>query len=413
VRARDNPTLANIEQRASQAREDLHDLERSYTQEYLATQPQALALRARIAGLDRQIAEQRRQSQQDALTEAQEELASAQAAANRLKGQMAADRRDVAQFTTHFNEYQAMQSALADLEKAYRDAVQRRARLEASERARMPQLRVVEAAATPAAPWRPLYWRDAAISATGSLVLALLAMWLVELFNRSDPAPAVIVAQTLTPGLPAAPALQPLPAHASSQDVLSSAPPSLLPQPFMLPRELDPDEIAGLLAAGDATARLTMLLLLSGLSVDEAIALRARDVDLAQGVIHVQGSSPRDVALREPLRDLVAARSADGERILMAGAHPVGEGEIDAQILSAAHDARLERASEVDAKCLRHTYVAYLVRQGIRFADLQRIVGSLPAPVLGAYAALSPAGPPAALAGIDLAPPSVRGEDRS
>ena len=167
VRSRDNPTLANIEQRASQAREDLHDLERSYTQEYLATQPQAMALRARIAELERQIADQRRQSQQNALAEAQEELVSAQAAANRIKSQMASDRQSVAQFTTHFNEYQDMQAALGDLEKAYRDAVQRRARLEASERARMPSLRVVEAAATPVAPWRPLYWRDAGISVGG------------------------------------------------------------------------------------------------------------------------------------------------------------------------------------------------------------------------------------------------------
>ena len=69
-----------------------------------------------------------------------------------------------------------------------------------------------------------------------------------------------------------------------------------------------------------------MLLLLSGLSVEEAIALRGSDVDLVQSVIRVQG---------------------------------------------------------------------------IRFADLQRIVGTLSAPVLGAYAKLSPTGPPAAWESID------------
>jgi integrase len=325
---------------------------------------------------------------------------------------MAADRQEVAQFTTHFNEYQEMQAALAELEKAYRDAVQRRARLEASARARMPQLRVVEAAATPVAPWRPLYWRDAAISVGGSLVLALLAMWLVELFNRSDPAPAVIVAQALAPGLQAAPSLQTLPEYASSQGALSSTTAALLPQPTVLPRELDQDEVAGLLAAGDATGRLMTLLLLSGLSTEEAIALLRRDVDLAQGLIHVQGNSPRDVALGEPLRELFAATSADGAPVLTVGGHQVSEGEIDAQILSAAHDARLQRAAEVDAKCVRHSYIAHLVRQGIRFADLQRIVGPLPAPVLGVYATLSPAGPPAALASIDIKLPSVRGKNR-
>ena len=93
----------------------------------------------------------------------------------------------------------------------------------------------------------------------------------------------------------------------------------------------------------------------------------------------------------------------------MTSGRPLAEDEIDAQILCAAHDARLERAEEIDARCLRHTYIAYLVRQGIRFADLQRIVGALPAAVLGAYAKQSPAGPPAAWESIDPVFPSVRG----
>jgi hypothetical protein len=34
----------------------------------------------------------------------------------------------------------------------------------------------------------------------------------------------------------------------------------------------------------------------------------------------------------------------------------------------------------------------FLVRQGIRFADLARLVGQLPGPVLAAYSAMAPAG---------------------
>jgi hypothetical protein len=39
VRSRDDPTLANIEQRASQIREELHDLEGRFTPDYLAKDP--------------------------------------------------------------------------------------------------------------------------------------------------------------------------------------------------------------------------------------------------------------------------------------------------------------------------------------------------------------------------------------
>ena len=108
---------------------------------------------------------------------------------------MSSGRQEAGQFATRFNEYKSRQEELGELETAYRDAVQRRAKLEASERARTPTTKVLEAATTPQQPWRPLYWRDTALSIGGSLVLALLAMWLVELFNRSEPRPAVVLVQ--------------------------------------------------------------------------------------------------------------------------------------------------------------------------------------------------------------------------
>ena len=41
---------------------------------------------------------------------------------------------------------------------------------------------------------------------------------------------------------------------------------------------------------------------------------------------------------------------------------------------------------------IRHTFISYLVRQGIRFSDLARVVGTLPAEVTAAYGALLPPG---------------------
>ena len=155
VRARDDPTLANLEQRASQMREELRELERSFTQDYLAMEPKAITQRARLAELERQIKAQREASGQAGLAEAREELASAQAAAARIQSQIATGRQEVGQFTARFNEYKSQQDELGEIETAYRDAVQRRAKLEATERARMPTTKLLEAAATPAATVAP------------------------------------------------------------------------------------------------------------------------------------------------------------------------------------------------------------------------------------------------------------------
>ena len=81
---------------------------------------------------------------------------------------------------------------------------------------------------------------------------------------------------------------------------------------------------------------------------------------------------------------------------------------IDAQILGAAHDAAIEDAPQVTAACLRHTYIAFLMRQGIRFADLTRLVGPLPAEAISAYSALSPAGARRPLSEIQLMHPALR-----
>ena len=152
-----------------------------------------------------------------------------------------------------------------------------------------------------------------------------------------------------------------------------------------------------------------MQLLLSGVSLDEALAVRWSDVDPAQSLIHVGDGSPRDIALSEPLLKSLAARQADPQPDLLLGHQdpPATRETLAAQLLYAAHDAGIEDASDVTPECLRHTYVAFLVRQGIRFADLTRLVGHVPVELLGAYTTLAPPGPRVAREHIDAVFPAI------
>ena len=418
VRARDNPTLANVEQRLSQLREELRELERTFTADYLAMDPRARALRVRITELEQQLKGQREASERAALMEAQEELSSAQQTARRIQQEIAGGRQEVSQFTARFNEYKALQEQLAQLETVHRDAVQRRARLEASERTRMPSIQTLEAATSPREPWRPLYWRDAALSVAGSLILALLAMWLVELFNRQEPQPSVLIAQPVVPGLllPEAHEMAALPmarspALGAPTQALGAPAQALLPQHPALPRELSQEEVGVLYRAADPDSRLAVLLLLNGLSAEEAIALRWSDVDLEKRVIRVGGDAEREVGLYDPLATLLAARAASPETPVLVSRRggTTTLADLGTQTLCAAHDGGIERAAEVTPDCLRHTYIAFLVRQGIRFADLTDLVGSLPTEVLAAYSALAPIGDRIALDAVERVLPPLRG----
>jgi uncharacterized protein involved in exopolysaccharide biosynthesis len=394
VRARDNPTLANLEKRASEAREELRELERTFTADYLAMDPKVRAMRTRLAELEQQITTQRAGSQQAAIVEAQEEVSSARQAARRIEQQMAADRQEVGRFTARFNEYKSLQEQLVQLEGVHRDAVQRKSLQAATARARTPSIQVLESAIPPRDVWRPLYARDAAISLGAALALALLAVWIVELFNRPEPQPSVLIAQPVIPGLMVQTAEPRVLAAPPPVPALEMAEPALLTHHGTPSRELGQAEVAALIEAADAPTRLAIFLLLSGISAEEALALERSDVDLARRVIKVRGASPREIEVSERLAALLpTGPTLPGTRVLAVGAAgEPGVEDLGAALLCAAHDANVERAADVTPACLRHTYIAYLVRQGLRFADLTRIVGSLPAAALAEYSALAPPG---------------------
>jgi site-specific recombinase XerD len=91
---------------------------------------------------------------------------------------------------------------------------------------------------------------------------------------------------------------------------------------------------------------------------------------------------------------MLSVRVAGPEEPILreASSEPASLDSLATQLLCAAHDAGIERVDEVTPAALRHTYIAFLVRQGARFADLAQWVGPLPAETLAAYSALAPAG---------------------
>lgn len=81
---------------------------------------------------------------------------------------------------------------------------------------------------------------------------------------------------------------------------------------------------------------------------------------------------------------------------------------LEALISYAAHDAGLQQPAEITPWAVRHTFISYLVRQGIRFSELARIVGTLPAEVTAAYGAVLPTGPRRSLEQVDRVLPALR-----
>jgi hypothetical protein len=405
VRSRDNPTLAAAEQRASQLREELRDLARVFTPDYLDIDPNAKAKRARLAELEEQIERERAGARDAALSDAREELAGAREAERQLQQQLAADRRNAQDFSMRFNQYQAMQAELDQLEKLHAGASERLVRLEASEAGRRPHVSVIEAATLPTTVWQPKYARDAAISVGSALLLALLAVWLVDYVQPREPAPSF------------APAPQwiPIAMHAerpSPRPVIAAREMDLLPGVKAMPRELSRSEVAALLLAADDQTRLALRALLAGINAEELLALRWEDIDRESGVASIAGTAARELPLPGTLLEELARRPMDttyapaGPLLATTPGHALTADDLTGLVLCAAHDAGLDDPAEVTPAALQHTYAAYLVRQGVRFADLAPVLGRLSPDALAAYSALAPDGPRLAAEQIDWSYPS-------
>ena len=414
---RPNATLDNLELRASAIREEMAELNRLYTPAYLALDPKFRALKIRQTDIDNQIAAQRQSAkaevqnnQSAALDDAREEVAAARSAAERLRGQIGASRGNLSAFSARFNQFQMLSKDIAPMEALLRDATQRKARMEATERARRPSVRLIEAAVTPREPWQPQYLRDAGLVVLGSLLAAVLAMFLVELFNREEVVPTMIVAQ---PGMSSAPMYgsgAPGLAHAgaamprlAARTVADPGPggTALLAGPALnAPRELLDEELQLMLSNASQPVKRFVHLLLRGLRPAEALALQGRDVNTTDWTLNVAGEHARAVQVDEALLAWLAQHPVEPGQALVSEAARAPDGafkspalaELTTGLLYAAHDASLDQPAEVTPEAVWHTAVAHLARQGLRLSDLAQWLGHLSTEQATLYSALAPQG---------------------
>lgn len=389
-----DPVLAELERRAAEIRGQLKGLEDRFTPAYMALDPDIVAMTRYLEQLDSDIQQRRQSSRQTAVATAEQALISARRRADSLEAELARYREQAHVFSARYAEYAALQAELEQLEASYREA-QARLLNESVARARTaPQVKVLDRPYLPQQPLYPHYSRDAALSVGAALLVGLLGVLFYDFFTRSPPSPVapvpwpVLYAVGATPGTPAAGLAGPAPAASLEP------PPPLARLPATTPesggRELGDSEMIRLLDTAAAADRLLLALLLNGLSSDELAELDTAALDLAAGTVTL---GDRVLPLVEPLlRWLRAGELPPGPLLRDRRGRPCTPAELDARLLDLAIDAGLAHPDTVTAANVRHTYLLFLARQGLRSGELRRLAGTLPAAELAAYRALSPAG---------------------
>ena len=383
VPEQDKRAYAQMVQRAQELREQVAEMNRRYTKQYIERSASLKVIPEKLAKLEEKIRKSQRSGQDYVLTSARQDYAAAKQTVESLRKQLEDFKAEASEFTARFSEYQAMQEDLAGLELLYRELEDRLVKVEITNRAKYPQLQVVEWAYPPEKPIWPHYWRDAGIVAGVSLVVALLMVWLVDFLKP-------IARDTGQAGLgitiyPANAALEqqgqaPMPAlEKNSQQALPGAGIA----------ELGVDRIARLLESADPVARQLIALLMSGLTAEEVLRLDASHIDLEKGEVDVPGETPRKVRLAPAVVEWFAREGRPW--LAWSGKEHFDREEVDARLQLAAVDAGLAESGQIDADLLRNTYLLYLVRQGIRLSELESVAGSMPARELLELGRYSPA----------------------
>ena len=404
----DRALIQNLEKRAMDLREKMKDMEHEFTGPYLALDPKYKALRSNLVRAEQDIERERQTSAQQSVQNAEEELAGAKSAVLRLQNELAARKREVQDFTARFAEHTALVNELKRMEESLDTSKQRLSVLEGEKKLAGPAVTVLSQPSVPERPARPDYWRDASIAVGGAGLLGLIAVWFVEFFRRSatpqpDQLRQPVINIAYVPN-----AMLDAPAATYNAPVLR------LPEAVAarhVPRELSSPEVHALWAASSPDSRLVIAGLFGGMTLEDLAALRYESIDADNNSVYL-GSSNRSTPLREPIRRLLAerqSRNGAGPALTDARGAPLSVVDLEGLIGCAAFDAGLANPAEVTADTLRHTYLAYLVRQGARLADVSGIVGPIAPAALRDYGRLSPPGPGLPLEQIDPVFPALRG----
>jgi uncharacterized protein involved in exopolysaccharide biosynthesis len=400
-------SLANLEDRLVGIQEQIAELEREFTPQYMSIDPRIAALVKKKKLLEDKIDKKRREGGDIALAEAQQDLASARQSVSSIQQQLDDQKQKVMEFTTRFAEHEALQEELLLLETQYRNVQQRQVQIEVDKKNLLSQVAVKAYPFLPGRPVYPYYMRDAGISVALSFLLALLSVWFYDFLNRPLRQAAVADIQPVFVSAPEPGALQQV---AGDRLPYNQTPRALEQQ---LPRELSNTEVLAQLEAAGPDTRLLIVCLLSGLNTDAISALRWGDIDLDTDTLHSHNQTGRLLVISPPMRAAIAGYmpsdpDPDSPVWQGAGGEALPDYNLDALISCVAHDAGLTRPSEVTSKTFLHTYLAYLVRKGVKLSDLGKVVGRVPPTVLAAYGVFSPPGSALSLDAIEPVYPALQ-----
>ncbi|MCB1877216.1 MAG: tyrosine-type recombinase/integrase [Chromatiales bacterium] len=402
----DQTALDALKLEASQLREQLAGLGKKYTATYMRLNPETRKMQERLANLQQSISESTEAAQRRGLEDVRRALLDARSSRVNLEQRLTEQKSKAAVFSTRHSEYQGLTEELDQLELLSREVKEKLLSMDVNEGGMETRVELVEPPYRPERAQGAFVWSDLAKLAIVALLASFLILRLFDYLAReertSSDSPVQIFQHIGEPprsraGMPAPEVDLTLTQKPTEQ--LDRSPNLSLPHQGAAAeaRELSAREVLALLRSSGEEGRLVVGLLISGLQISEIRNLRWGDLDIQEGSVEVTEGARRRLemspALLAYLREVEGRATSAQQRVLThVDGYPYTDEDIEGLIAISAHDAGLDRADEVLPESIRHTYISFLVRQGVRLGELPSLVGPVPPSRMRTYTWLSPPG---------------------
>ncbi|WP_342805930.1 hypothetical protein [Alteromonas sp. M12] len=404
----DKNRLDDIRSTIRDTEAELYELSQRYTAEYMRLDPSIVNKRRRLEELKSRYAIVAAESQQKFVEDLQRTVVASEQKQKQLEIQLDELGKEAQVFNQKLEEYGRLMRSLSQLQEQAQQLKDQLVETEV-QKPFQAKINVLEQPFVPTYPISPNYWRDSAIALAAATLVSLFALLLFSFIHRQKTPAPTMTSYNVVPSSSGLTLEQKLAAqHALEQQ--KNAQLGHQQTPLQLAqnnapsaaRLLSESECGSLYKVANRDGKLAISLILNGVSPSELLNVTIQDVDPETQSLEISGEYARSVPMTADCMEIVDNLRANqaAESQLLGGRHDAQQ--LDQMMINIAHDAGLAFAEQFSVAALRHTYLTYLVVQGARLNDLERVAGFVSPTDLSLYRQVNRRGEPVDVEQLNL-----------
>jgi uncharacterized protein involved in exopolysaccharide biosynthesis len=371
-------------------RSELAGLSRKYTQKYMQKDPNIVQKSRRLTELEITLQTQIKEGTTAYKHETTMQLTKAELKIAELLNQRQSLKGSLQTFSTKLSQYKSMSVDLKNLEKNEQKQKQILLNISVTQPF-TPRIDILEYPVTPEYPIGPNYWLNSGIAfivALLSSIFVLIAFKLIAIKRPSNSTSYTLIQPQSN--FIESPLETVEDRHALSHKIKPKALPA---QANLMTSQnyLDEQQSHILLSQLSGKSEIALMLIYSGVRPEELLKLTMDQLDIDIGLIHLMGRFQRTLIMPPILQQrLESLPLVNKEQTLLTTilGKDVKLDELSKTIQKTARAAMVEGAELIDVDYIRHSYLVYLVLQGISLKEIEQIAGYIPPNQLGKYKGL-------------------------